>query len=217
MPRIFCSIFTAALAGGVALAAAPTTAATITIPKTAKILYSQNSNDSGTFIESQNFTSGSNASDDNQAADDFVVPKGRSWAITGVDVSGVFYIDAGPATSETVIFYENRKGKPGKPVRKGIFADLNGTNNAGNFAVTLPGKGVTLKPGTYWVSVVANMDFPVQGQWGWKVNSVQHGNPAVWRNPNGGFGVCTSWDTLADCGATGPDVMFDLRGTSKRK
>ena len=34
------------------------------------------------------------------------------------------------------------------------------------FHIVLP-TPLTLAPGTYWVSVQANMDFPVGGEWGW--------------------------------------------------
>jgi len=73
---------------------------------------------------------------------------------------------------------------PGTAVKKGTFNNLDG--GAGpDFALRLPGKGLKLKAGTYWVSVIADVNFIVSGQWYWNVNSMQHGNQAMWRNPGG--------------------------------
>jgi hypothetical protein len=174
-------------------------------------LYNQNSNDAGDFVSSQNFTSGSTQFDA-QGADDFVIPKGRAWEITEVDVSGVYFVGHGPATSENVIFYRNRRGKPGSPVKNGVFANLNGTGGP-NFALVLPGRGIKLKPGRYWVSVVENADEFYQGAWGWEVNSTLHGEQAMWQNPGGYYGECNTWEPIDSCyDLKGPDLMFELKG-----
>ena len=189
------------------------------IPENAKVLYNQNSNYAGEAIDSQNLGSPFSAYDD-QAADDFVVPEGVMWTITEVDVSGQYFGGPGPARSENVIFYRNNNGYPGRRLRDGRFNRLEGVEGRGNFAITLPNQGLTLKPGTYWVSVIANLHFDKStgGEWGWDVSSVQHGNQAVWRNPClGCWGECgDAWGTIEDCvNASGPDLMFDLQGTSK--
>ena len=185
------------------------------ILKGAHVLYNQNSDDAGVSVNSQNYTSGSSRYDD-QGADDFVVPKSKNWTITEVDVTGVYYQGSGPATSENVIFYKDKKGIPGDPVAKGTFNGLGGTGGP-DFALVLPGKGLTIKPGRYWVSVIANMSFYPEGnQWGWEVNPVRHGKQAMWRNPQGGFGSCTTWGTIERCAdSSGPDFMFALRGSAK--
>jgi len=209
----------ALLAGGASsaglLSASPSAKAG-PVPKANKLLYNQNSTYGGSFVNSENFTSGSSGSFSDQGADDFVIPKGRTWAIREVDVSGLYYDSTGPANSENVIFYKDRKGMPGKPVRKGTFSNLHGTDTEGNFAVALPRKGITLRAGTYWVSVIANMDFQSEGIWSWDINGVQHGNQAMWQNPEGGWGICQTWGTIENCADTGPDFMFALRGSSKR-
>lgn len=174
-------------------------------PKGAKILYNQNSNNSGVGILSDNFTSGSFTSYDDQAADDFVIPKGQVWTITQVDVSGVYFDGTGPATSEDVIFYKNAKsGEPGNAVKKGTFKTLAGTGGPG-FALKLPGKGVVLKAGHYWVSVVANVNYSSGGEWGWFEDANVQNDSAVYRDAGSG------WQSLD------ADLMFDLRGTTKGK
>ena len=62
----------------------------------ANILYNQNSDDAGSPLNSQNYTSGSSQFND-QAADDFVIPKGQTWRITEVDVTGVYFNGSGTA------------------------------------------------------------------------------------------------------------------------
>ncbi|MEI9932952.1 MAG: hypothetical protein WDM89_21075 [Rhizomicrobium sp.] len=84
---------------------------------------------------------------------------------------------------------------PGKGVKGGEVDNAAGSDSSGSFAIPL-GKGVALKAGHYWVSVVANCSFSGGcGQWGW-------GNPALrpasamalcGRNPGGGFGLCPTW------------------------
>lgn len=132
-----------------------------------------------------------------------------------MDVSGTYVEGSGPATSENVIFYKDADGMPGKPVRSGTFTNLAGIDNLGSFALTLPGRGLKLRAGIYWVSVIANMDFPTQGLWGWDVTSVQHHNQAMWQNPNGADHICPTWGTIKSCTDFGPDLTFDLRGSSR--
>ena len=184
------------------------------IPNGAKLLWNQNSDDAGNYVNSQNYSS-SFFNYDDQAADDFVIPKGRTWRITEVDVTGRSYSGSGPASSENVIFYSDLKGMPGEPVTNGTFSNLNGTRGP-SFELVLPGRGLKLKAGHYWVSVAANADYHPYGQWSWEVSSVQHGDQAMWQNPWGGFGLCEGWETLENCFHQGPDLMFDLRGTSRR-
>jgi hypothetical protein len=193
----------------------------IHVGKKAKVLYNQTSSENGEAIDSQNFTSGSFASADDMGADDFVVPKGQTWTITEVDAPGIYFADSGPSASEDVIFWSNdKKAKtPGKAEKGGTFDGLKGTDNSGSFSIKLPKKGMTLKAGTYWVSVIANCSFEGGcGEWGWDENGKIHGADAVWQNPGGYFGVCPSWGTIADCisGAPAGDFAFELLGSSKK-
>jgi hypothetical protein len=183
-------------------------------PKGAKFLYNQNSNPTGLGIVSQNFTSGTYSNDNAEGADDFVVPDNTRWQITEVDVSGVYFNGSGPARSEDVIFYKDDSGEPGSVVKRGRFDNLQGKDQDGNFAIKLSRKGIGLDPGTYWVSVVANCSFEHCGEWGWEVNSVIHGNQAMWENP-GDWASCPTWGTLEDCFGYSGDFMFDLRGSKQ--
>jgi hypothetical protein len=184
----------------------------VVVRSTDALLYSQNDNDSTVGISSQNFEAANDAFDD-AAADDFVVPAGVRWAVQSVTVTGVYYNGTGPAASETVTFYKNSSGHPGAVVGS---VTAVGNDSAGSFVIPL-GTPVKLKPGTYWVSVVANQDFTPNGQWGWETRTVQSNGPAQWQNPGGGFGVCPTWTALTTCIPTsgGPDLMFALNGKAK--
>lgn len=203
----------AALASGLFTPTHPLRFNPFQLPKGAKVLWNQNSNSNGQYINSQNYTTGY-TSFSNQAADDFVIPTGKTWTVTEIDVTGEYSKGGGSPISEDVIFYKNKHGMPGAAVMKGTFNNLDG--GAGpNFAFRLPGKGLKLKAGTYWVSVIADVNIIVSGQWYWNVNGTQHGNQATWQNPDGGFTYCQTWGTIEDCIGYGPDLMFELKGTSK--
>ncbi len=177
------------------------------------VLYDQNDNDLGSGFTSQNFEVTFDAYD-SQAADDFTVPAGSKWLVTSVTASGVYYNGTGPMASAHVTFYKNKAGSPSAMVAD-IPAAAISSDVAGSVVVTFP--KVTLKPGTYWVSVQANMDFGVGGQWGWEARSLTAGNLPKWQNPLGGFGVgCTTWSDMGTClGASVPDLMFAIGGKAK--
>ena len=186
------------------------------IPSKGTTLYSQNS-DYGYAIVSQNFTSGALTSYDAAAADDFVVPKGKVWKVTGVDVAGEYYYLSGPAASEIVTFYKNDNGHPGTIV--GNPQTVNCTDTAGSFACTI--KSVKFAGGKkgkrYWLSVVANCDHSTCGDWGWVQTITTHHAPGQWENPGSGFGQgCSSWSSTSSCWveAGADDYAFDLKGKS---
>jgi hypothetical protein len=174
------------------------------------VIYNQNNNDQGVGISSQNFEASFDAFDD-AAADDFTVPAGQKWVIRSVIVTGVYFNGPGPADSETVSFYRDAGGLPGTLINTQTVV---GADNAGSFNMRLA-MPVRLRPGTYWVSVVANQNFDPDGQWGWESRTIQNGNAAAWQNPNDGFGTgCTTWANMQGCtgGVSGPDLMFALVG-----
>ncbi|HEX4158694.1 MAG TPA: hypothetical protein VHY79_09470 [Rhizomicrobium sp.] len=185
--------------------------------KGAKVLWNQNSDSNGGFIVSQNFTSGTYTVDDDQGADDFVVPKGKTWTVTEVDVTGQYFGGSGvPAKSENVFFYKNKAamGLPGGLVAHGAFKNLPGKDKSGSFSISLGKQGLKLAAGTYWVSVVANCnDTGGCGEWAWETRDPIIGSAAVWQQSNSE--VCPTWGTLADCFADTGDFMFDVRGKSK--
>ena len=177
------------------------------------VLYDQTSNDSGIGIVSQNFESTFNAYDA-QAADDFTVPANTVWNVTEVDVIGVYFNGAGLARDENITIYKSKKHLPGAVV---FTSEIAGTDNGtGSFNIMIP--KTKLKGGAsgtqYWVSVQANMDFLVGGEWGWENQTTSEGTAAVWENPGNGFATgCTTYTTETTCIPDGEgDHMFVLKG-----
>src|SRR6185312_2531821 len=120
---------------------------------------------------------------------------------------------AGLARDENVTFYKNKKGLPGA-VKKD-FANLAGVDN-GTGSFKIKGAKVKLAAGTYWVSVQANLDFGVGGEWGWENQTTVVGKPAAWVNPGDGFGTgCTVYTTETTCIPDGQgDHMFTIKGSA---
>lgn len=164
--------------------------------------YKQNKNDSGVGIVSQKF--GDDPGYNSEGAADFTVKK--RCTIGTVVANGVYFNGTGPATSETVTFYKAKKGVPGKVIKA---QTVKGKDSAGTFTIALK-KAVKLKKGSYFVSVVANMDLSAGGEWGWELTSDQSGNIDQWQNDGGAFGVCPTWGNVTDCVGYGNDYMVVL-------
>jgi hypothetical protein len=168
----------------------------------------------GVQINSQNFEPEFDVYD-SQGADDFIVPGGEVWIVRQIDVIGTYGEGTGPARSENVVFYRDEGGSPGPKIN--AYPELVGEDRDwGAFLIALPSP-LKLRPGHYWLSVQANMDFSTGGQWGWWTNGVRRGARASWKNPGGGFGVgCQHYEVMRHCigrSGEGPDFMFAVYGT----
>jgi hypothetical protein len=91
------------------------------------------------------------------------------------------------------------------------YPEVTGGDDAGSFKLKLP-TPAKLMPGTYWVSVQANMDMFGGGQWAWQQRSVVNGTAAKWQNPgDGSMTGCIKWRGLDPCWNVGrTDLMFSL-------
>ena len=177
------------------------------------VLYDQYDNDSLNATSSQNFEADFDAFDD-ETADDFVVPGGETWNINQVDAGGQYFNGPGPMISANVSFYADAGGLPGSQVA--TRPNMTVVDSGGSIVIAIP-SAVTLGSGHYWVSVQANMDFAVGGQWGFEDRLVQSNAEAAWQNPGGGFGVCPTWGGRnSTCGIDPgvPDQVFRLSGTT---
>ena len=187
------------------------TTARFTIPSNVKTLYDQNDYDGNWSFDSQKF-GGVDSKYTDQAADDFVVPTGKIWTVMEIDVTGRYDGLYGPAKYENVYFYDNKGTLPGRLIAKAL--RVKGADNGqGSFAIVLPA-AVSLGAGAYWVSVQAYCSgYNSCGEWAWEDRHLQRHNPAVWRNPHGGWGIgCQTWNTTQNCLGLGPDLMFALKG-----
>ncbi|MBV9991898.1 MAG: hypothetical protein JOZ72_11475 [Alphaproteobacteria bacterium] len=177
------------------------------------LLWDQTNADSGFGTISQDPGNSALAA---QAADDFTVSDNVVWRVKEVDVIGMTFNGSGPSTVD-VVFYKDKHHKPGAVKASGTFAAHG--NDSGSFVVDL-GNGVKLKPGHYWLSVVAKMDLGTQWNWQNQTEGTHEGDPAMWQNPGGGLGNqdCTTWTVESECGqGTLGDHMFALKGTVKVK
>lgn len=180
-------------------------------------LWNQTDNISSSDISSQDFTDGGGSLDqyDSRAADDFLVPEGFFWVIDTVRVFGAFD-ESTPdlIDSVDVDFYVDMDGLPGQLVTQCVYDDvLPDDLTSPEFTIHLP-HTCLLQPGTYWVSVRANISFIQNGQWFWFERTVQTLSPFVWENPGDGFstGCIKFTPAQADCGADFPDLVFQIIG-----
>jgi hypothetical protein len=151
---------------------------------------------------------------DDQSADDFTVPPGQSWQISRADVIGEIhpYLGAGPPQAVNVFIYAQAGTLPGAELfrQAGIAA-----TNQPNYAIPVSG-APNLGPGSYWISIQqAGADFMVPS-WTWFTSDVQVGNPAVYRQPRGGFyPQCTDWKPIPTCfPGDSPDLSWKISGTA---
>jgi hypothetical protein len=196
---------TANAASGPSASHSGTSAATIHGPDAA--CFSNMGGDTGVAIVSQNFEAAFDAYDA-AGADD--VKLRRRCAVHHIDVAGQYFNGSGPAASETVTFYKDASGSPGAVIKT---QTVTGADTAGSFSIPL--STVKLRGHkTYWVSVQANLDFSVGGEWGWENTTDAKKLPAMWENPGDGFATgCTTWGNMQSClggTAPGPDFMFAI-------
>jgi hypothetical protein len=160
---------------------------------------------SGTFTDAPAMNS--------DLADDFVV-QNYAWMVRWIDVDGAYFNGPGPANTFTVFFYVDSDGFPGNQVYA-TFAPW--TQSGSTFTLHIcdnpPCQQPILFPGKYWVEIQANMTATCCGEWGWTDRTVTNLDPAVWRNPGGFFGACTSWSRRgATCGLdpSAPDQVYRI-------
>ena len=161
---------------------------------------------------------------DNEAADDFLVPGSASAYICEIDVYGVYTSPTdGPAGDPAATFSLNIYSDAGGPGALIFSETFLGTtvdpDNDGIFTLS-PSTIFPLAGGTtYWVSVVANMEFDggtgtnTGGQWFWGTTSDGNGSEYVWQNPGDGFGTgATTWAPASGIFSLPPfDLNLDIR------
>ncbi|HEX3653954.1 MAG TPA: hypothetical protein VHU18_14135 [Rhizomicrobium sp.] len=194
-------------------------------PKGLATLYDQNIGDSSYGFFSQ--TLSSYPQYDEYLADDFKVPAGHSWKVKEVDVTGFYYIGAGPASSVNVLFWKNKGSLPKNGDPKVECDNITPSSDVGGtFQIKLPKTcKVNLKGGTngasYWVTVQANMKgINTSGYWAWTANLGVANNQAAGYWYGGSVGVndpkcLTQFESISDCTGSTVDFAFALLGKDK--
>jgi len=188
----------------------------------ANTLYSQMNPQPQTYsVVSQQFTDFGNSIA--QDADDFVVPMGKTWNITGISVLGNYFFDGGgnppsplgPADSFILQIYSDNSGVPGAAP---LFEQtgLTYSEMSGVFSLDLASP-IQLAEGTYWISVVATMGYASNGEWGWAWNKdPQVGMEFVNQDPDGILSDPwpASWAPASGtwAGQTQYDLCFSIDG-----
>ncbi len=180
---------------------------------TAVVVWDQYNNAGTAVTLSATFTDAPAMNSD--LADDFVVPAGYAWMVRWIDVDGAYFNGSGPANSFTVYFYADNDGFPVNQVYATLaWWEQNGSTFRIHVCDNPPCQGQPiLFPGKYWVEIQANMTAMCCGEWGWTDRTVTDLDPAVWRNPSGFFGACTSWSRrAATCGLdpSAPDQVYRI-------
>src|SRR6266571_4068054 len=177
---------------------------------TAVVVWDQYNNAGTAVTLSATFTDASAMNSD--LADDFVV-QGYAWMVRWSAVHDPYFNGPGPANTFTVTFYSDNDGFPGNQV----YASLAWWEQTGStFRIHVcdnPPCQPVLYPARYWVEIQANMTAKCCGEWGWTDRTVTDLNAAVWRNPSGFFGACTSWSRRgATCGLdpSAPDQVYRI-------
>ena len=181
------------------------------IPAATAVVVWDQYNDAGTAVTlSATFTDAPAMNSD--LVDDFVV-QNYGWMVRWIDVDGVYFNGPGPANTFTVYFYSDNDGFPGN---QSYATSALWTQNGTTFTFHIcdnPPCGPFLYPGRYWLEIQANMTAMCCGEWGWTNRTVTNPDAAVWRNPSGFFGVCTSWSRrAATCGLdpSAPDQVYRI-------
>jgi hypothetical protein len=155
-----------------------------------------------------------------QSADDFDVPDGVTWAIESVGAGGTFFNanpDNGPIDAVIVQIWSDAGGLPDTMLCEEVGANELADPDMG---LTLSGDCTAkLDPGTYWLSVMAEMPFVPAGQLAWLPNDSTNGNEFAFQDPGGLTGnPCTTWGAgITDCGigASFPDLCFVVNGVEQ--
>ena len=177
----------------------------------ARVCASYLTQDTFGYWTSQNFEASMDEYD-GVAADDLEVSRRcRARALT---VVGQYNDTVDPVPdSETVTFYRERGGVPGRVISSQTVVGQE--VGWGSFEIVLD-RAVRLRPGRpYWMSVQVNLDWSPNGDlWGWELRAPAAGSQGMWMNPGDGFATgCVDWTSIAICssGSWDGDFMFEVR------
>jgi hypothetical protein len=146
------------------------------------------------------------------AADDFTVPPGPAWSVTGIQVDG----QGGAGDRFKFELFKNVGGLPLSPssASLGVGEGLGPKSGSGDVAFKSKwGRGLgVLPPGDYWLGFYADglANESSATSWYWQSQSPQAGREAAWLKMCGE--TTERWSYLSACGQTGPDLRFRLEG-----
>ncbi len=183
----------------------------------ATILYAQmNPVDTIPTTASQQFSDINNSIA--QTADDFIIPIGKTWNVSSVATIGAYWNGAGPANAFTVQFFADMGGLPAAtPMFEQTGLSYTETSG-GMFDIPL-NTSIQMNAGHYWISIVAEMPFDPNGQWGSAWNNAPQANyvfadrdpdqlfNGAWPTTWGHSSDVTDWSNLNNY-----DLCFQING-----
>lgn len=138
------------------------------------------------------------------AFDDFTLTEG--YNLTALTVYGTD--GAGGSGSVDIAVTVNFYTDPN--LNNAAIASRTGVQVGGDLFFDLT--GITLGPGTYWISAQVERSFDLGGQWFWRTSDTMNGAQALWQNPNGGFGYGSDPIPITTLGQGAHDMAFTLEG-----
>ncbi|WP_257388627.1 lactonase family protein [Tahibacter caeni] len=151
-------------------------------------------------------------------ADDFTVPAGPGWTVTGFSFNAFGPGGNTPPAKLSLEVRADANGQPGATVVCSAPAATASYSAAPQFQVSAQfAAPCDLAPGHYWVSWSFD-DADLAGASGfWGQIAAQNGSPALWRNSGDGFrtGCTAGWGVFSECGifdASVHDFAFSVLG-----
>jgi hypothetical protein len=153
---------------------------------------------------------------DCKAADDFIVPAGKTWSIDEVAIgftySGTFPT---PTVNINVQFFNDNAGVPGTLIQEFVNLPINSSQLLATGSISLP-TPVYLEEGVKWISIQFSYSYNSFGQSYLDCSSVQTGNASKWINPGNHFGRGTNWINSSIPSPSSVDFCFILYGTESK-
>jgi hypothetical protein len=147
-------------------------------------------------------------------ADDFTVPPGQTWQLSGAEVAGFYSGGIAPPSPPpiNVWIFADSGGLPGA---QAFAATPTATSVGPNFSIPVTG-APPLEAGTWWLAVqYANGSVTTGPSWGWAGRLAQVGNEAAINQhfPLPPTCPALTWRHFTDCGVATHDLAFRLIGS----
>ena len=148
-----------------------------------------------------------------EAADDFIVPSGESWQLSGVKIYGTFSNGINGFQGAVANIRSDDNNKPGAIIYSDTITSYNyffGQN------IFIPFKNpVSLNPGRYWLNSYVRIPLnPDSSVYAWATSTANYGAPFHWRDPAHVFDTAANWTpgNQVVVGGGDPDLLFKLSG-----
>ncbi|MBZ0204175.1 MAG: T9SS type A sorting domain-containing protein [Ignavibacteria bacterium] len=148
-----------------------------------------------------------------EAADDFVVPQGESWQLSGVKIYGTFTNGINGFSGAVANIRSDDNNKPGPVVFSDTLDNFNFFFGQNPF---IPFRTIaSLNPGKYWINCYMRLPInPDSSVFAWATSTANYGSPFHWRDPAMIFDTAVNWTpgNQVVVGGGEHDLLFMLAG-----